>query len=46
LKTREFAGKNIPLQEMIDKEYLEEEENTYDYTQNVLDAGSDVNKLP
>lgn len=44
--SRKFQSKNIPLQEMIDKEYLEEDDQTEDFPEEIFDAWSDANKLP
>ncbi len=45
-KLRLFSGVDVPLQEMINKEYLEEEKNTQDFTEYVFNAWSDVTEIP
>ena len=44
--SRWFTHKTIPLQEKINKEYLEEDEYTEDYAEDVISYWSDANKLP
>ena len=43
---RSFWRQTILLQDMIEDTYKEEDEKTEDFTQDVIDAWSDVNKLP
>ena len=43
---KSFTQKTIGLQDMIDKEYQAEDENTKDYTEDLTKYGSDVTQLP
>ena len=45
-KSRSFARKSVPLQSMIDNEYLAEDDMTEDYAADVANIWSDVNQLP
>lgn len=45
-KSRDFFGKKIPLQSMIEQTYTETMRKSEDYSQNISNIGSNVNALP